>query len=56
MDIDIFFATVSLFYSCYRKATIGNADALYAVKSGGCGGEAGIIGGNNLSCSALHLE
>ena len=43
MEIDIFFATVSLSYSCYRKATIGNADALYAFKSRGFGREIRIV-------------
>ena len=43
MEIDIFFATVSLSYSCYRKATIGNADALHPFKSRGFGGEIGLV-------------
>ena len=43
MEIDIFFATVSLSYSCYEEATRGNADAVYASKSRGFGGEAGVV-------------
>ena len=38
----------------YRPQRYKDANALYAFKSRGFGGEVGIIGGNNLSCSAFH--